>query len=431
MILDLISERENMSAKVTDEVAVGWGNQQVITGPVLILPYNVVTVTNAQVNVSNVTKKYLVIFPDSLNINGQLETHEKYRNIYKVLLYNSSLTISGKFNLPPDGFSGIAKTDLLWNEATLIQGISDIKGLKSKVTMKMNGNDVNCKSGISGLSFTVDNVPFSYSVPKTEAIKSGQSLIQSGINAPLNSILSESKDSFTFSFPLQLNGCKYLYFTPVGKTTTVQLASTFPDPSFTGAYLPDHKTNQKGFAANWSVLEYNKDFPEYMTYNESIPLGATGFGIEVRELINQYDVTYRTGKYMILFIVLTFLVVFLTEVVYRLRIHIFQYILIGLALVLFFTLLLSVSEFTGFNTAYILSALSTITLLYFYSLSVFQNKKSSLILLVLLMSLFVYIFLIIQLETMALLAGTLGLFVILAATMYATRSIKWYEEKVQ
>ena len=134
---------------------------------------------------------------------------------------------------------------------------------------------------------------------------------------------------------------------------------------------------------------------------------------------------------MILFIVLTFLVVFLTEVVYRLRIHIFQYILIGLALVLFFTLLLSVSEFTGFNTAYILSALSTITLLYFYSLSVFQNKKSSLILLVLLMSLFVYIFLIIQLETMALLAGTLGLFVILAATMYATRSIKWYEEKVQ
>ncbi|MBP6694254.1 MAG: inner membrane CreD family protein, partial [Saprospiraceae bacterium] len=135
MILDLISERENMSAKVTDEVAVGWGNQQVITGPVLILPYNVVTVTNAQVNVSNVTKKYLVIFPDSLNINGQLETHEKYRNIYKVLLYNSSLTISGKFNLPPDGFSGIAKTDLLWNEATLIQGISDIKGLKSKVTM--------------------------------------------------------------------------------------------------------------------------------------------------------------------------------------------------------------------------------------------------------------------------------------------------------
>lgn len=83
--------------------------------------------------------------------------------------------------------------------------------------MKMNGNDVNCKSGISGLSFTVDNVPFSYSVPKTEAIKSGQSLIQSGINAPLNSILSESKDSFTFSFPLQLNGCKYLYFTPVGK----------------------------------------------------------------------------------------------------------------------------------------------------------------------------------------------------------------------
>ncbi|MFZ1456234.1 MAG: inner membrane CreD family protein, partial [Saprospiraceae bacterium] len=147
-----------------------------------------------------------------------------------------------------------------------------------------------------------------------------------------------------------------------------------------------------------------------------------------RVLIDNYAKTYRAGKYMILFVILTFLVVFLTEIVERIHIHIFQYTLIGLALAIFFTLLLSISEFWGFDLAYSGAAVATIGLIFLYSLGMFRNKRSSALLLGLMVALFAYIFIIIQLEKTALLAGSIGLFVIIALTMYVTRKIKWFEE---
>ncbi len=131
---------------------------------------------------------------------------------------------------------------------------------------------------------------------------------------------------------------------------------------------------------------------------------------------------------MILFVILTFMVVFLTEIVHRIHIHIFQYTLIGLALAIFFTLLLSISEFWGFDLAYFGAAAATIGLIFLYSLGMFKNKKSSGLLFGLMVALFAYIYIIIQLKKTALLAGSIGLFVIVALTMYVTRKIKWFEE---
>ncbi|MBK9568296.1 MAG: inner membrane CreD family protein [Saprospiraceae bacterium] len=159
-----------------------------------------------------------------------------------------------------------------------------------------------------------------------------------------------------------------------------------------------------------------------------IDIGTNVFGVKIVDAVDNYSKSYRAGKYMILFVILTFLVVFLTEIVERIHIHIFQYTLIGLALAIFFTLLLSISEFWGFDLAYSGAAVATIGLIFLYSLGMFKNKRSSALLLGLMVALFAYIYIIIQLEKTALLAGSIGLFVIIALTMYVTRKIKWFEE---
>jgi len=147
----------------------------------------------------------------------------------------------------------------------------------------------------------------------------------------------------------------------------------------------------------------------------------------IKHMVDHYTKAERTGKYMILFIGLTFLVVLLTETVLKIKIHIFQYLLIGIALAVFFTLLLSVSEFLGFDKAYFIAAAATTTQIFLYSLGMFNNRKSSLLLLLLLVCLFGYIFQLIRLENMALLVGSIGLFVIVGITMFVTRKIKWLE----
>ena len=167
---------------------------------------------------------------------------------------------------------------------------------------------------------------------------------------------------------------------------------------------------------------------EFVKQNTNISLGDNLFGVEIRVLVDNYAKTHRAGKYMILFVILTFMVVFLTEIVHRIHIHIFQYTLIGLALAIFFTLLLSISEFWGFDLAYFGAAAATIGLIFLYSLGMFKNKKSSGLLFGLMVALFAYIYIIIQLKKTALLAGSIGLFVIVALTMYVTRKIKWFEE---
>jgi inner membrane protein len=177
-----------------------------------------------------------------------------------------------------------------------------------------------------------------------------------------------TKQNYDFSYTLKLRGSKALLFAPLAKSNKVHLQSKFPDPVYYGGFLPDHTTNTQGFDATWNILEYNKSTPAFVKQNTHISLGDNIFGVEIKVLVDNYAKTHRAGKYMILFVILTFLVVFLTEIVQRIHIHIFQYTLIGLALAIFFTLLLSVSEFWGFDLAYAGAAVATISLIFLYCL---------------------------------------------------------------
>lgn len=426
MILDLVDERQLLSEQVKEEVSAGWANDQIITSPALVIPYNYLSKDENGKTVTS-AKSNLIIYPDHLDVIGNLDTQSKYRSLYKVLLYESKMNFKGKFVLPEAKQVGLQDANLIYDQAYIAMGISDLKGIKNTVNLTWNGQKNKVSPGMNEVQFKYSNTVITTG-KQPEYNEQGMAYygIKTGMNTPVN--INPTEFIYNFDFELDIKGSRTLQFSPMAKNTSVAIKSPFPDPSFIGEFLPEHTTTSSGFDAKWNVLEYNKSLPAYQKANNIVDLGSNLFGVKIADPVDNYAKTYRAGKYMILFVILTFLVVFLTEIVEKINIHIFQYTLIGLALAIFFTLLLSISEFWGFDLAYSGAAAATIGLIFLYSLGMFKNKKSSGLLLGLMVALFAYIYIIIQLEKTALLAGSIGLFVIIALTMYVTRKIKWFEE---
>lgn len=188
---------------------------------------------------------------------------------------------------------------------------------------------------------------------------------------------------------------------------------------------------EKDFSAQWQVLNLNRNYPQVLVnyQNASIKdIQNSNFGVNLKMPVEQYQQSMRSTKYAILIILLTFTVIFFTEIMEKTRIHALQYLLVGLALCLFYSLLLSMSEHIGFNMAYLVASVLTITLVGGYMLGIIKRKKTAFIMVGLLSVLYIYVFILIQLETFALLAGSLGLFVILAMVMYFSKKIDWFNE---
>ena len=246
--------------------------------------------------------------------------------------------------------------------------------------------------------------------------------------------LSELKNNkkLPYEVKIKLKGSQSINFIPLGKTTRVDLKANWNTPSFTGSYLPNNRDiTEKEFSAQWQVLNLNRNYSQVMIdyTNFNIKnIDNSSFGVNFKIPVEQYQQSMRSAKYAILIILLTFGVIFFTEIMNKTRIHALLYLLVGLALCLFYSLLLSFSEHIGFNPAYLLSATLTIILVGGYMFGITKRKKPSLIMSGLLGVLYLYIFVLIQLETFALLTGSLGLFIILAMVMYFSKKIDWFNE---
>lgn len=425
MILDLIKERETQSKTVIQNVSDDWAKQQIIQGPILVIPYTTKEViqSNGKESGFSMIRRNLIIFPKDLKIDGNLSTTKKYRSLYEVLLYKSELQAKGTFQFPKTEEININPDQFILNEAQIVMGINDLKGIEDKVIFNWAGKPLELKPGTNEISF---NQEYHREEDATYPVAQANSLGKSGLNTKVT--ITSLEETLPFDLKIKLKGSKNLLFTPYGQQTEVNLSSTFPDPIFHGNFLPSHTTNKSGFKANWKILEYNKNLPSFQKGNDNIDASGNVFGVEIKNLVDHYTKINRATKYMFLVIVLVFLVVFITELINEQRIHIFQYALVGFAIALFFILLLSISEFLGFDKSYIIAAFAIIGLTFLYAKSIFNNVKSTYTLLGLMVFIFSYIYLIIQLEKSALLVGSIGLFIILAATMYVTRKIKWYEE---
>jgi inner membrane protein len=213
--------------------------------------------------------------------------------------------------------------------------------------------------------------------------------------------------------------------------TDVNLASEWPNPSFNGAFLPDKRTvTVNGFKANWNVLHLNRNFPQIWTGNQHA-ISNSSFGIDLLLPVDNYQKSYRSIRYAILFIGFTYLVFFFIEVLNKIFIHPIQYILVGVALIVFYTLLLSISEHINYNFAFIISALATLLLIAGYVRAILKSGKLTMLISGILAVLYTFIFVIIQLQDYALLIGSIGLFIILGLVMYFSRKIDWYNLNLQ
>jgi len=231
---------------------------------------------------------------------------------------------------------------------------------------------------------------------------------------------------YNFTLSLDLKGSQLLYFTPVGKVTDIALTSEWSNPSFNGAFLPDSReVNEKGFVAKWNVLHLNRNFPQSWTNNRHTIYNSS-FGIDLLLPVDNYQKSYRSVRYAILFIGLTFLIFFFIEVLHKVFIHPIQYILVGVALIVFYTLLLSISEHLHYNFAFIISAIATLLLIAGYVRAILRSGSFTMLISGILTVLYTFIFVIIQLQDYALLIGSVGLFIIVGLVMYFSRKIDWY-----
>lgn len=422
MILELIAERKSLSQKVESEISTDWSGPQIFQGPVLVIPYKVRKHQIGQKKeIIPEEQQNLIVFPKSIKIDGDLSTSSKRRSLYEVLLYKTVLKASGVFRIPDAQELNIAEDQLLLNESYVVLGLNYLKGIEDKVNFKWNSEEVFLKPGVKELSFNQNISINSPNLDRGTVLQRGES----GLNGKVT--VSEIKKEIPFTLEMKFKGSKSLYFIPYGEENDVSLKSHFADPVFTGNFLPDHQTDKNGFKAKWRILEYNKILPAFQSRNNFIDGSKDMYGLEIKNIVDHYTQINRAAKYMFLVVALMFLTFFISEIIYDQKIHLFQYALVGFAIALFFVLLLSISEFLGFNISYLIAAASIIILNALYAKSVFTHRNSVFMSAGLNILLFSYIFIIIQLEKSSLLVGSIGLFVILATTMYITRKVKWSE----
>lgn len=410
MIEGLIYERQNTQEQAINEVSSKWANQQTLTGPFISIPYyRYIKETNKKDTVGKIVKikEFIHILPTQLKVSGKINPEQRNRGIYEIVVYNSKINLSGVFKETKIAETDIPTKDILFNKAVLSLGINDLRGIEKQIDLKWNDKISSFNPGVTNTD-----------------------VIQSGINAPV-SIVANDSVSYRFSFDLDLKGSQLLYFTPVGKVTDVSIESSWKNPSFDGAFLPDSRLlSEHGFKANWNILHLNRNYPQ-MWLGSKHAVSDSSFGINLILPVDNYQKTFRSIRYAILFIGFTFLVFFFIEVLNKIFIHPIQYILVGIALLVFYTLLLSLSEHVKFNMAFIISALATLLLIAGYVRAILKSAKLTYLIAGILTILYTFIYVVIQLQDLALLIGSIGIFVILALVMYFSRKIDWYNLSLQ
>jgi inner membrane protein len=328
--------------------------------------------------------------PENLEISGDIQTEKRHRSIYQAVVYTADLNLSGDFVI--QGINTGEKSEILWKEAYYTMGISDNRGLKGDVFFKTDSVYIEAIPGLND-----------------------SELFSSGLTFP--SDLTRQNKIIAFTANLTISGSESLSFTPVGKKTVVNLISPWNTPGFKGNFLPFERTiNDSGFKAEWLVTNLNRNFPQIWTGSAFNPVNDS-FGVDFILPVDHYQKSLRSSKYGILFIALTFLALIFAELTISENIHVFQYLLISLGLVLFFSLLNALSEHTGFNLAYLISSSSTILLISFFLKTIIRKYRPVLLISVLLIFLYSFIFILLTLNDYAYLAGNIGLFILLGVTM--------------
>ena len=409
MISSLIYERMYLKNSVETEIANSSVRSQMLAGPVITVPYTTKTYDSKR-DLYKRTQHVAYFFPDQLNVAGGLTTEERYRGIYKTNLFTFKGTLKGQFTLPKSfDLQDSGEYSYEIGEPYVSLRVSYIRGIGNTTEMLLNGQKI------------------------TLSPLSEQGYLSEGVKSPLSASALKSGGVIKFDVALELMGTSSLNFVAAGKETTVKLNGQWPHPSFMGNALPKDRTIENdAFDAVWEVNQFSNITPEalktcwfskenYCDFNS-----ITSFGVDLVDPVDHYRKSDRAVKYAILFIGLTFAGFFVFEVVRRMNIHAMQYALVGFALVLFFLLLISLSEHIGFLWAYLIASFSCIGLITYYMHSILKDRKLSLGFAGALSLLYVTLYILLNGEEYSLLLGSILLFLSIGATMIFTRNVDWY-----
>ena len=421
MIRGVIDERAARRAAALAEVASTWGAAQTLVGPVVVVPFQVERKESwvdpavspgaphggAVRERTRVDVEQATFLPDTLKVEGRLVPDRRWRGIFEVVVYRTELAVSGTIPAPDLGPLGVPPEDVHWKDAFLSVGLSGTRGIREEVRLLWDGAPVGFRPGLGAAC-----------------------LAPSGIHAPLIALEGTGALSHKFAFTLTLQGTEALAVTPLGATTEAVLRSPWPSPSFFGAFLPDRRTvTPEGFDATWKVSSFGRSYPQRWRGDQAArgdAVAKSAFGVRLFLPADAYQQATRALKYAILFVGLTFLAFALFETFSGLRIHPLQYLFVGFALVLFYLLLVSLSEHVGFGAAYLAAASATTLLVSSYCAWVLAAKTRALVMAAALAALYGYLFVLLRLEDYALLLGSVALFALLAALMLATRRVDWW-----
>ena len=425
MIQSLIKERQERSRETVQKINEKWSRSQTLCAPLLIVPYTTTKLDNVD------KKPYyeehtLYVTPKNLKINVSLTPEERYYGIYKAILYKSDIHFDGVFSELAN--LKIENSELHFDKAQIAIGITDLKGVTQNPIFTIGGKIHETTVGVVK-TFSVLEEEVVVDKDSREGAYSHNRTI-SGKTLIVNLKDTNVTDSLNFNCTMQLNGSSAISFIPIGQHTAVTVNGQWQSPSFIGSFSPESTIDNQQFHAVWNILSFNREIPAMWSDSNITNLGDNSFGVNLIETVDHYQQNMRSAKYALMFIVLTFIVFFFVEIFTKKPIQFFQYVLVGIALILFYSLLLSLSEQIGFGWAYLTASAATIlmTTLYFYSL--IKQKLATFILAGVLIILYAFLYIILQVEDFALLFGSIFLFVILGVIMFVSNKIKLGKQNI-
>jgi len=406
LLRGLVSERATLREQAYAKVAEGWGAELVTGGPMLVVPVER-TITDGEK--TRIERGELYLLPARLDVAVQvgLEQEPRYVGIYAVPVYLSRVHLVGQFDLaalaPLLDRPGVTYR---WEQSRLRLPLSQVRSLREVQLARFAGGDI--KLGPAGIG------------------------LYRGVEAAIDPGVFTAGKPVDFAFDTVLAGSRAFSILPVGSTTTVKMQSNWPHPSFQGAFLPvSRDISDSGFEARWQVLELNRSYGQAWMEGEvsEQTLLESAFGVGLYQAVDVYQRGERAIKYALLFIALTFLTFFAWEQVSGIRIHPLQYLLVGLALSVFYLLLIALSEHLSFALAYVIAATALVLLIGIYIAGALRSRVRGLVAATAMTVVYGLLYVLVLSEDYALLLGASILFLALAAVMLVTRKIDWYRPR--
>jgi inner membrane protein len=420
MIGSRLQERLGRRNEAIQNITATWGSEQTVVGPILVVPYRrpvkvnrerIVDGRRMSVDETDFVTSRAYFLPSELAIQGTLSPSQLHRGIYTATVYRGDLAVSGTFAPPNLKELKIDPALVQWEDAAVAMAITDLRGVRDALTLTWGAKPLALLPGsrLLGLASTV------------QARLEGEAFAEA-VPVP-------------FTLALALNGSGDIRMAPLGAHTRIALESTWPSPSFQGAFAPATRSiDASGFKAEWQMSYYGRTYPQSWTDAEpgsavdAGTLASSACGVSLVTPVDSYRLVERSIKYGVLFVVLLFTGFFLFETLAGLRIHPLQYLLVGAALCLFYLALLSLSELMSFGWAYLAGAVASSGLTICYSLAVLGKWRRAVVIAAELAAIYTFLYTTLRLQDYALVFGTAGLFVALAIVMYTTRRVNWYAQ---